>query len=93
MLQINCDWHERWTALDFETALDDFKFNGTGIYCTKTDTVLIVPALDDNADATATPWKMRWPTEQLFDVYVWNMPVKHTLLCLTVGIPTRLTAD
>jgi hypothetical protein len=63
-VQVSPDWSKRGTIRALERELIGFKFKGAGVYCTKTDTVLVVPERDD----------------EHFTVYVYNCQLEDTIL-------------
>jgi hypothetical protein len=68
------NWSIVGTAHYIENELKDFKFKGSGLYATETDTLLIVPRWPDD-----NPWRADFSADTLFNVYCYNTPIKNTI--------------
>jgi len=79
MLQVKPDWHKSYTAAQFAAEFPKLKFRGPGCYLTDTDTMLVLA----HAGPEDHPWKVKWPDEQIFEIYVWNCEVNDTILSST----------
>lgn len=62
---------------DFERELKWFKFCGPGVYITKTDTLIIVPDL--NEEDYAKIWNQVQPEDMMFTGYIYNCPSSHLI--------------
>lgn len=90
-MKVSPDWSITGTKEKIEKELPNFKFNGPGMYLTKTDTVLILtsPCTPLWKDGEYIGWKQKWPDETVFIVYVFNCPFQDTIYSQIALVPNR----
>lgn len=79
-MQVRADWHGRWTSEEAESELSNFEFKGAGLYMTNTDTIIVVPSVENSNWLTKT-------THYWF--YGYNCPYSETIFAKLGDMPTR----